>query len=548
MSKYAELKKRYDSMENVLQYISQRSIALEDEAKKRNNAILKEVTDMVIGKIKEKNQLFRKLYTETFYGGSFYDNLKVGCPDEFDLDLILNMPDVTKPIIWCSDHSGFVYVRLTELSTLAPKEPHEDLKVLLDDTSFLATNKLLCWFEGLITSALNGLPRDAHARTYLDVIRNRSHPDDILRLYIEARKSGPAFTLHLYGKDDSNTDIKLDIDLVPCFKFNETQWSNKYKKFSAKKYKSKTFLVVAKKLKETGSVNTLTINRYWRLSLQEQERELISGNDFQFLKPALRLLKKLRDNDNHKIASYFIKTVFLWKVEKEDSSFWSTSLSVVFMCMLKMYQEYLENKEIPYFWNSNYNLIACLKPCTVTDIANRFQRIINAVEKSVIEDPYLIGKYLLSKEDYATLPTSVPIGKKHGKRKQNTECVNALMTRLSLNDTTDSAPLEQLGFDSETREHYRYLSDRLEEKNKENMQSIMRSLNQQAIDLHDLSLSLKKVDRKMDAILKNHEETNKELAVMNERVSVLEDRFKVTLFNINLPGINDILENLTNHP
>ncbi|ENN72193.1 hypothetical protein YQE_11153, partial [Dendroctonus ponderosae] len=146
-------------------------------------------------------------------------------------------PDVTKPIIWCSDHSGFVYVRLTELSTLAPKEPHEDLKVLLDDTSFLATNKLLCWFEGLITSALNGLPRDAHARTYLDVIRNRSHPDDILRLYIEARKSGPAFTLHLYGKDDSNTDIKLDIDLVPCFKFNETQWSNKYKKFSAKKYK-----------------------------------------------------------------------------------------------------------------------------------------------------------------------------------------------------------------------------------------------------------------------------------------------------------------------
>lgn len=61
---------------------------------------------------------------------------------------------------------------------------------------------------------------------------------------------------------------------------------------------------------------------------------------------------------------------------------------------MKKYQTYLESQKIPYFWNPKYNLIADLNTITIKDIANRLQRIITDVERNLVEDPYLIGKYL----------------------------------------------------------------------------------------------------------------------------------------------------------
>lgn len=56
----------------------------------------------------------------------------------------------------------------------------------MDSTKCLATDNLLSWFEGLITSALNELPKDAEGNTYLDVALDRSLPNKILRLYVSA--------------------------------------------------------------------------------------------------------------------------------------------------------------------------------------------------------------------------------------------------------------------------------------------------------------------------------------------------------------------------
>lgn len=148
--------------------------------------------------------------------------------------------------------------------------------------------------------------------------------------------------------------------------------------------------------------------------------------------------------------------------------------------------------------------------------------------------------FSVPKDDYTALPTLVSIGKKNEKR-QKVALFNACMQKLPSTDTTDSVPLEQLGFDSGTCQHYKNLSDLLDEKNKENMQCMMRLCSQNTIGPEEFARLLEKIDAKTDAILKNQEETKKNLALMNERVSMLEEKVKLTLFNVNLSAFQSMM-------
>lgn len=51
-----------------------------------------QITDKLIGTMQQKSVLFKTLYKSKYYGGSYYDNLKVGEPNEYDLDLVLRLP------------------------------------------------------------------------------------------------------------------------------------------------------------------------------------------------------------------------------------------------------------------------------------------------------------------------------------------------------------------------------------------------------------------------------------------------------------------------
>lgn len=65
--------------------------------------------------MREDNVLFKSLYRNVFYGGSYFDGLKVGKPEEFDLDLLLVLPKYAKPEITNSNLPGYVHLQLQEL-------------------------------------------------------------------------------------------------------------------------------------------------------------------------------------------------------------------------------------------------------------------------------------------------------------------------------------------------------------------------------------------------------------------------------------------------
>lgn len=67
--------------------------------------------------MKSTDALFKALYEQVFYGGSYYDSLKVSNPDEYDLDLLLRLPADIKPVLRVHDDAaGCVYVKLENLA------------------------------------------------------------------------------------------------------------------------------------------------------------------------------------------------------------------------------------------------------------------------------------------------------------------------------------------------------------------------------------------------------------------------------------------------
>lgn len=64
-----------------------------------------------------------------------------------------------------------------------------------------------------------------------------------------------------------------------------------------------------------------------------------------------------------------------------------------FYQMLKKYIEYIEKKNVPYYWNKRNNLIGAINDSTQQNILNRLKRIVQDVERN-LDDPYVIAKYL----------------------------------------------------------------------------------------------------------------------------------------------------------
>lgn len=60
--------------------------------------------------------------------------------------------------------------------------------------------------------------------------------------------------------------------------------------------------------------------------------------------------------------------------------------------MFKKYVEWIEKKQIPYFWNKKNNLVGGTADITLANIANRLRRIVQEIDRS--DDPFVLVKYI----------------------------------------------------------------------------------------------------------------------------------------------------------
>lgn len=368
-------------VEAIFQKINRNYIRMKKKEKKKNTAIVFQVLENLITLLKRSDKLFDTLKPKLDFLGSYFDGLRVGCPNEYDINVILKFPVNYKKIKLDSTQCCYDYT-----SVIMPSEFRRLLKTGKESkTEFFQTQlwcnkeyklsliKFQAWMHSIVDKVLSRMPtKDGKRVLIINKVEYR----------IFKKKSGPAITLTIMKEDNS----VIDVDLVPTLKFKLPQMPINSKVCFNKVQETNinTYFVVPKPNGDEFS---------WRLSFPFQERYYIKYKNN--LKSALRIIKYFRDmQDFTKLCSYMIKTLFLWECANSDDMYWTnSSLSNLVFNMLFKLKHCLANREIKNFWCPDHNIIEKIKPQTCEYWYNRLSFILNDIKFRHNYDPIIILKY-----------------------------------------------------------------------------------------------------------------------------------------------------------
>lgn len=220
--------------------------------------------------------------------GSHYDRTHIKKQDQFDVAIVIELPFnkrvQSEDIVLEPKEAGFVQLRTgTEYKQVMMPNDNDWLinkqaYAWSDDQNFLLRSKFMDWFNGVVDRALNTF-RNSKKSTHIIDSGGVSYT-------IRVSEGGPARTLYIENKF---TGFKLVVDLVPALKFSEELWpiTNSYREIRDNwSNPEKCWLVVPKLNKNTDK--HFDIERFWRMSLQLQERMMM--NNSENLRQVVRLV------------------------------------------------------------------------------------------------------------------------------------------------------------------------------------------------------------------------------------------------------------------
>ncbi|KAK7865190.1 hypothetical protein R5R35_012046 [Gryllus longicercus] len=369
--------KKYNALDSALQEITSSAIRLSEKDKKCYNDHLKQVLECIVKQMKN-NDVFKFLYKNNVYTGSFYENLRISKPDEFDINLIFVLPAECK-IFYDQKQPGFVKIKVISFAESQIKKHLNDvpnleriLKSWIDPkTKFLLRTGFMQWMQGVFTQALD--------RVSLE------------NTVIKRSSSGPAFTVKVSQPQLGLSEYS--VDLVPVFEFPDKDLPSAPVRKLPKGAVHKEWTVVPKSPPNVSDVT------YWRMSFYKQEKEIM--NNLNGMKHVIKLIKLFRDKEKWKVlSSYAIKTVFLWECERQPKDgFWQNGVGQLFVHMLRRLHEHLMKQSIPFYWDKNHNLLSQVNPDTLTIYSNRISVVLKKIDLHLEDDPELIKNILGIQKD-----------------------------------------------------------------------------------------------------------------------------------------------------
>ncbi|XP_054278463.1 cyclic GMP-AMP synthase-like receptor isoform X2 [Macrosteles quadrilineatus] len=360
------LNSKYDMLNEMVEEIHTRSVRIPKDEIKIVNKYFQEVIHVFTKQMKEVDDTFKKIFRKILYTGSFFEGLKISSADEYDLNVIINPELKMKPV------RKKKYAPAGHIAIEVIKDQNCEIKPYKDwlhhekesNRYFLKIDQVKSWLQGIVIKARDKIVEEKLIKDFK----------------LDIRQSGPAWTLIF--KDQNR---KVSIDLVPCLEFPNKDWPGiprKPEKILNGKDNDPWFAVPKSPRipPEDLKKNKLWFLA-WRLSFPIQEKNII--NDLNYLKFILRLLKQVRDQLKiHAVASYYIKTLFLWEIEtQKDQTMWKkTSRGRLFMYMLIRFQEALEAGHIDFFWDKECNLVDHVAAEYLTINANQIKKFVKKVE------------------------------------------------------------------------------------------------------------------------------------------------------------------------
>ncbi|XP_040075352.1 uncharacterized protein LOC115318168 [Ixodes scapularis] len=281
------------------------SLKLNSEVTATNVTILNSLLDDILVQMKRKDPLFHLVFKRCEFTGSYYDGLRIKKADEFDVDLVLNLPFEKDEFIasdGCPGHVGY------EVSTAAVDRLHREgdakwvplLLDLMDGERRLVPERVTRWLESVLGSVLGTYVVSSGPCSAIEKIRLRQH--------------GPAVTLYIKLKDGN----QIDVDLVPVIEFRHPSWPTGVQKkgwmANMLPEDSNWFLIPKPPM-------SMPKSHLWRLHFPNIEKRLIE--DKGCVKPIIRLLKAMRDSYGWNLSSYSLKMFVMSQVAaNDDAQYW----------------------------------------------------------------------------------------------------------------------------------------------------------------------------------------------------------------------------------
>nr|NP_001097455.1 cGAS-like receptor 2, isoform D [Drosophila melanogaster]ABV53908.1 cGAS-like receptor 2, isoform D [Drosophila melanogaster] len=289
--------------------------------------------------------------------------LKIAKPNEFDLVFKLKFP-YYKSIAVTRDPKipGNVLLDMTRVLELLKDDPREDFQRireliqgrLVDAQNFFVVDRLRSWLQSLFSQALNRI--SYRVELVAGVV---SH--------LKYRTCGPAHTIYVYG------DYEYSVDYVPAICLAAEQNVLPTKQLECfKRANTSYWEAIPKPLKPLTETSMIS----FRSSFYAVEKILLQ-DVHENCRNAIRFMKKFRDVKTNlgNCKSYYIKTLFLWKIIQEPESYWLNPLSFILADMFDDLAENLRRGVITFFWDPELNMIDALTRDQVWEMYLCVQRI-----------------------------------------------------------------------------------------------------------------------------------------------------------------------------
>lgn len=254
----------------------------------------------------------RVVYSSIFAGSSG-DLLKIAKPNEFDLVFKMEIP-YSETIVVTRDSKmpGNVLLDMTRVLEILKDDPRADrqsirkLLLSLVWNNYLVVDRLQSWLQSLFSRALDRIGY----RVEVDGV------DSQLRY----KTCGPAHTIFVEG------ELEYSIDFVPAIRLGaEQNVLGAHQLTDFRRANLSHWDAIPKPLKITSSQIS------FRSSFYEAEKAMLRGKNMKNCLNGIKLIKKFRDVKTNlsNLKSYYIKTLFLWKIRQELPHYWLRPLTVI---------------------------------------------------------------------------------------------------------------------------------------------------------------------------------------------------------------------------
>lgn len=250
---------------------------------------------------------------------------------------------------------------------------YESIDTWVDRRGFILQSSITKWLQEKLNAVFDDL-KNEHGEPILCCGVNR------YIMYIGKATQSVSIIAQLV--DD---DLKIEIDMLPCFTFKYPNWPETAKIDYADLFQSEEWFAVAQKSVNRSYRNS---DRFWQMVFPAQEDEILfyHPNVFHIMRFIRQICFSYR---MHYIRPYFINTVMLWEIFVHNEHFWNNRLSYLYMHVLRKIQERLRQGRIPFFWDPRQNLISHMPLYQIEEYIRTIDRVFNAINDDFHRTPFV---------------------------------------------------------------------------------------------------------------------------------------------------------------